>query len=197
MSLGLDGLARRYAMYMLREGLVLDVGCGDGFYAEQLERRGAEVVCLDPLESVLRRSRTMHAAVAVAEYLPFRSGSFDYVLAMFSVRDFLDKARGLFEMKRVARRGVVILDVFNPRNPLLRALFWAYVAAVAPLLGFLASGEARRWLLLYPTLRYMPTARIFERIGGKVVFKLARGVLAVGVLPSGKCGSREMREVSA
>ncbi|MEM0377266.1 MAG: methyltransferase domain-containing protein [Thermofilum sp.] len=183
MSMGLDSLARRHAL-SLPSGLVLDIGCGDGYYSRKLEERGAEVVCLDPLEDVLKEARTAHTVVAVAEYLPFRDGSFDFVLAMFSLRDFLDKPKGLWGMRKVSRKGAVVLDIFNPRSVLLRLLFWAYVAGVAPLLGFLASGVASRWRMLYPTLRYMPTAAALERGGGRTVLKLMGGILTVVFIPS-------------
>lgn len=183
MSLGLDSFARRYTL-AIPSGLVLDVGCGDGYYAKKLEERGSEVVCLDPLEIVVKRTHTTHVVVAVAEYLPFREGCFDFSVAMFSFRDFLDKARGLHEMRRVTRRGVLILDIFNPRDAFTRVIFWVYVKGLAPLLAFLASGVAGEWRLLYPTLTYMPSASIFTRIGGKVLAEFAKGVLALGFIPN-------------
>lgn len=194
MSLGLDSVARRYAL-SLPTGLILDIGCGDGYYSRELEERGAEVVCLDPLEDVVREARTTHTVVAVAEHLPFRERSFDFALAMFSVRDFLDKPKGLWCMRNVSRRGAIVLDIFNPKNPLLRLLFWAYVAGVAPLLGFLASGVASKWRLLYPTLRYMPTTTPLERVGSRTLLKLAGGILAVVFIPGALRGSRAAASV--
>lgn len=185
MSLGFDSFLRRRVLAMPK-GVVLDVGCGDGYYARLLEARGAEVVCLDPLAGHLSVKEVSHFVAGVAEHLPFRSRSVDYSLAMFSLRDFLDKAKGLHEMKRVSRRAVIILDIFNPRNPLARFLLWLYVAAVAPLLAFMASRTRSPWRLLLPTLMYMPSVDLLRRLHGKVPYCVAWCALAVVVLPAGE-----------
>lgn len=189
MSLGFDSLLRERVL-VLPKGVVLDVGCGDGYYARLLEARGAEVVCLDPLAERLKVRGVSHVVAGVAEHLPFRSGSVDYSLAMFSLRDFMDKARGLHELKRVSRRTVIILDVFNPRSLFARLLLWFYVAAVAPLLAFLASGIRSPWKLLLPTLAYMPSVNLLKRLHGKVLYCIAQCSLAVVVLPAGSSRSR-------
>lgn len=184
MSLGFDSFLRERVLALPR-GLVLDVGCGDGYYARLLEARGVEVVCLDPLAERLGVKGVSHVIASVAEYLPFRSGSVDYALAMFSFRDFLDKARGLNEMRRVSRRAVIILDIFNPSSLPARLLLWLYVAVVAPLLAFIASGTPNPWKLLLPTLAYMPTVNLFKRLRGRLLYCIARCALAVAVLPAG------------
>jgi SAM-dependent methyltransferase len=52
---------------------------------------------------------------AVAEALPLRSGSVDAAMAMSTVHQWPDLARGLAEMRRVARGPVVVLT-FEPRG---------------------------------------------------------------------------------
>jgi ubiquinone/menaquinone biosynthesis C-methylase UbiE len=54
--------------------------------------------------------------------LPFADGSFDYVMSSMFLHhlDEADAVRAMAEMKRVARRGVIIADLLRTR----RALVW-------------------------------------------------------------------------
>jgi len=183
MSLGFDSFLRERVL-ALPKGVVLDVGCGDGYYARLLEARGVEVICLDPLTEQLGVEGVSHVIAGVAEHLPLRSRSVDYSLAMFSLRDFLNKAKGLHEMRRVSRRAVIILDIFNPRSLPVRLLLWSYVAAAAPLLAFIASRTRNPWRLLLPTLTYMPSVNLLRRLHGRVLYCIAWCTLAAAVLPA-------------
>ncbi|MHB9302565.1 class I SAM-dependent methyltransferase [Thermofilum pendens] len=183
MSLGLDRKLRGI-VYNLARGRVLDVGCGDGYYSLPLLENAQEVVCVDPLARKGSESDPrLHVVKAIAEYLPLRSKSVEFSTAMFSFRDFLDKPRGLSEMKRASRIGVFIVEIFNP-STWFRPFLYAYVLFIAPLLAFLVSrGKGKGWRLLYPTIRIMPRASLFERMGGKVLVSKGFGSLAIVYLP--------------
>jgi SAM-dependent methyltransferase len=86
---------------------VVNVGAGAGSY-EPLERR---LVAVEP-SRVMIRQRDRSAAPAVrasASGLPFRDESFDASLAVLTIHHWPDLGRGLRELRRVARRRVVIL----------------------------------------------------------------------------------------
>jgi ubiquinone/menaquinone biosynthesis C-methylase UbiE len=92
---------------------VLDVGCGDGEFAVELEKRGAIVVGIDAsaemIEAAKSRSKSQNAdidfQVAMAEHLPFPAGDFDVVTAI-TILCFVDDAAPLFqEIARVLRPG--------------------------------------------------------------------------------------------
>jgi len=83
------------------QGRVLDVGCGDGFYREMIPE--AEYVGVDPLFWEGRPSFPFLAAMG--EALPFRSGAFDYVLAVTSLDHAQDPMQFLKEGKRVLKPG--------------------------------------------------------------------------------------------
>jgi len=90
------------------EGLVLDLGCGTGFVSSCLPE-GCRSVGLDISEGMLGRyaSHFGFAVLGDAEHLPFKDGSFDYVLSNFSLH-WTDLRRSVREAVRVARRGVGI-----------------------------------------------------------------------------------------
>jgi SAM-dependent methyltransferase len=101
----------------------LDLACGPGRHAAQLAARGARVVGLDlslPLLS-LARARTRGAVALVRgdmRRLPFRTGSFDIVVNLFtSFGYFADDAQHAAVIAGaralVGRGGVFVLDYLN------------------------------------------------------------------------------------
>lgn len=99
---------------------VVNVGAGTGSY----EPFGREVVAVEP-SAVMRAQREEHAAPCVgasAENLPFPDRCFDAAMAVSTVHHWLDPFAGLREMKRVARRVVVLTFDANEEGWLQR--FW-------------------------------------------------------------------------
>jgi SAM-dependent methyltransferase len=77
---------------------VLDLGCGHGWYTEQLRARGADVVGVDGSERLLAIAREryplctfVHADLAVG--LPDHLGAFDLVVALMVLMDLPDLSR--------------------------------------------------------------------------------------------------------
>ncbi len=81
---------------------VLNVGAGTGAY----EPPGLEVTAVEP-SAVMRARRTTPAIDAHAEHLPFPDETFDASMAVLSDHHWADRAKGLRELRRVARRSVV------------------------------------------------------------------------------------------
>jgi SAM-dependent methyltransferase len=87
---------------------VLNVGAGSGSY----EPADRDVVAVEP-SPVMRAQRPAGAAPAIdarAEALPFADGSFDATLAVLSDHHWEDRAGGLRELRRVARRRAVVFQ---------------------------------------------------------------------------------------
>jgi SAM-dependent methyltransferase len=85
---------------------VLNVGAGTGSY----EPPDREVLAVEP-SAVMRSQRLPDAApclAATAERLPFEDQSFDAAMAVATVHHWQDPIVGLREMRRVARRVVVL-----------------------------------------------------------------------------------------
>jgi SAM-dependent methyltransferase len=85
---------------------VVNVGAGAGSY----EPRDREVVAVEPSERMIAQRPSGSAPVvrALAEDLPFGDGAFDASMAVLSDHHWRDRARGLREMRRVARRRAVL-----------------------------------------------------------------------------------------
>ena len=87
---------------------VLNVGAGTGSY----EPREREVTAVEPSEVMIAQRPAGAAPVvrASAEALPFPDGSFDAAMAVLSDHHWPDREAGLRELRRVARRRVVIFQ---------------------------------------------------------------------------------------
>jgi SAM-dependent methyltransferase len=84
-----------------------NVGAGAGAY----EPKNRRVVAVEPSGTMLRQRAASAAPCiqAVAEHLPLRNDSVDAVLAVLTIHHWMDRAGGLAELRRVARRRVVVL----------------------------------------------------------------------------------------
>jgi SAM-dependent methyltransferase len=110
---------------------VLNVGAGAGNY-EPVDR---ELVAVEPSE-VMIAQRPRGAAPVVrgrAEELPFPDRSFDAVMAVLSDHHWSDRARGLQELRRVARGRVVLFNA----NPAEAELFWMTSEYLPEFLGLI------------------------------------------------------------
>lgn len=102
-------------------GGVINVGAGSGSY----ETAGT-VLAVEPSRVMLaqRPVGAAPAVQAVAERLPVRDGAVDTVMALLTVHHWSDPAAGIAELRRVARRRVVVLTwdqrVFRERFWLVR-----------------------------------------------------------------------------
>ena len=104
----------------------MNVGAGTGAY----EPTDREVVAVEPSPTMIAQRPPTAAPVleARAEQLPFADQSFDAALAVNTVQHWSEVEAGLRELRRVARRRVVIFL----RNPSSGPRFWLsdYVPAL-------------------------------------------------------------------
>ncbi len=111
-----------------RDKTVVDLGCGGGFMAEAMAKRGARVVGVDPATEALAAARH-HAAEeglaidyreGVGEVLPLDDASFDVVVSCDALEHVSDLAQVVAEVHRVLKPGGLFLfDTIN-RNALSR-----------------------------------------------------------------------------
>jgi SAM-dependent methyltransferase len=97
---------------------VLNVGAGAGAY----EPPDVELVAVEPSDVMVAQRPPGSAPVvrASAESLPFEDRSFDAAMAILSDHHWRDRAAGIRELRRVARRRVVLLNA----DPALFDRFW-------------------------------------------------------------------------
>jgi SAM-dependent methyltransferase len=86
---------------------VVNVGAGTGSY----EPRDLDVTAVEPSAVMIAQRPPGSAPVvqAFAEQLPFPDDSFDAAMAIVTIHHWRDLEAGLAEMRRVARRRVVVL----------------------------------------------------------------------------------------
>jgi SAM-dependent methyltransferase len=97
---------------------VVNVGAGTGAY----EPADREVLAVEPSATMIAQRPRGSAPVihATAEELPLEDDSFDAALAVNTVHHWLELPAGLRELRRVARRRIVIFL----RDPRRGASFW-------------------------------------------------------------------------
>ncbi|MFF8906622.1 methyltransferase domain-containing protein [Streptomyces olivaceoviridis] len=97
---------------------VLNVGAGGGSYEPP-----RTVLAVEPSQVMIsqRPAGAAPAVRAVAEHLPLRDGAVDAVMALLTVHHWADLAAGIRELRRVARRRVVVLT-WDQR--IFRERFW-------------------------------------------------------------------------
>jgi 2-polyprenyl-6-hydroxyphenyl methylase/3-demethylubiquinone-9 3-methyltransferase len=147
---------------------VLDLGCGGGFLAEALARRGAEVTGIDPSGGAIRAARAHAAGEGLAirydegsgEALPYPDASFDIVVSVDVLEHVADLPRVLDEVARVLKPGgVFCFDTIN-RNPLAR---FVVVTLAERVLGVLPRGTHDPALFVRPSeMRAMLAERGFR-----------------------------------
>lgn len=129
---------------------VVNVGAGTGSY----EPTGREVVAVEPSAVMIaqRLPGSPPAIQAAAEALPLADGSVDAAMAIFTDHHWSDRAAGIQELRRVARKRVVMLNVdpaWTERFWLTRDYLRSFIDLVpepsgARLLGERAARPARR-----------------------------------------------------
>jgi 2-polyprenyl-6-hydroxyphenyl methylase/3-demethylubiquinone-9 3-methyltransferase len=110
---------------------VLDLGCGGGFMAEALARRGAKIIGVDPSGPAIEAAREHAAAeglaidyrVGTAEAIPAPDQAFDCVVIVDVLEHLDDVGIALDEIRRVLKPGGLLLfDTLN-RNKLSAFVF--------------------------------------------------------------------------
>ncbi|MGP3989468.1 methyltransferase domain-containing protein [Streptomyces sp. 3N207] len=126
---------------------VVNVGAGSGSYEPP-----ETVLAVEPSQVMLaqRPPESAPAVQAVAEHLPLRDNAADAVMALLTVHHWADLAAGISELRRVARRRIVILtwdqDIFRERFWLVR--------------DYLPEAAA------FDDTRAVPTGRLADLLGG-------------------------------
>jgi len=97
--------------------------------------------------------------------LPFADAAFDAALCGFALRNFAALPPVFAELARVLRPGgrLGLLEVDEPKNPLVRAGHRPYSRRVVPRLGGWLSGDAQAYRSLPQAAVYLPDAATLAR----------------------------------
>jgi demethylmenaquinone methyltransferase/2-methoxy-6-polyprenyl-1,4-benzoquinol methylase len=173
LSFGLDRRWRVAAAEVanVRPGdTVLDLGTGTGDLGLLLRQRGADVVGIDLSHRMLiaasAKARSLLTVVEGTAYrLPFPDSTFQAVVSGFVLRNLDDLPAAFAEIARVLTPGgrVALVDITEPRNPILRRTFDEYFRVAAPALGRLV-GKADAYRYLVRSLAQLPTPDEVRRL---------------------------------
>lgn len=113
--------------------MLLDIGCGNGFFSEPLDKI-CRVTAVDYSEKMIERNPVPHKLLMDANRLAFQDMSFDVVFCHALLHHVEDMGTVLREMRRVSRKYVVVLEP-NRANPFM-FLFSALVKEERKALDF-------------------------------------------------------------
>jgi ubiquinone/menaquinone biosynthesis C-methylase UbiE len=120
---------------LIRQGIILDVGCGTGLVLDRLQTLGFNAFGVEPSLGMLREMKELGrkgGICATSGFLPFKSDSFDLVSAIVILHHISGKEeirRAISEMVRVVKpKGKILIWEHNLGNPywpvLMRKLPW-------------------------------------------------------------------------
>lgn len=107
----LNEACTRAILATVTEGTVLEVGSGRGYLAAKLHAQGLEVTACDIVVSpeLVQRFPGITFVENSMEHLPFPDASFDTVVTTHTLEHVQDLATSMAELRRVARRTLVIV----------------------------------------------------------------------------------------
>ena len=179
----------------------LDLCCGTGDLAFLFAERQVDVTGLDFSEAMLAVAEQRQRAKGKGQNLkfiqgdalalPFAAASFDIVTIGYGLRNLADCEGGLREMRRVLKPGgrLVVLEFGKPANALWRAVYYAHLRFIAPLLGKLFCGDAAAYGYILESLKNYPAqegvvallrglgfadVRVINLLGGAMSIHFAR-----------------------
>jgi demethylmenaquinone methyltransferase/2-methoxy-6-polyprenyl-1,4-benzoquinol methylase len=128
---------------------VLDVATGTGLVAQAIIEcgvRGDAIVGLDPSRGMLAENQRNHGFQLVqgfGERLPFRDGTFDFVVMGYALRHVADLAVLFAEFRRVLEPGgsVLILEITRPQSRLGCAALGFCMRRLFPAVARLTGGS--------------------------------------------------------
>jgi len=142
---------------------ILDAMCGMGETWRALQRRfpAARFAALDFAPHMAERARARNAVRHQGRFVVHErdmldnglpDAGFDVVLSAYGVKTFDAAQSGLFaqELARILRPGgrFAFIEVTQPANPLLRALYGLYIGAVVPALARVIVADAEEYRML-------------------------------------------------
>lgn len=142
--------------------VALDLCTGSGAMLSALAERAETVLGLDACLAMEKQGIRMGRLEGIgnafliqadAHSVPLRENSVDLVTVAFGVRNFSNLERGLAEIFRVLRPGgtVAILELGQPQNAALRAIFQFYSRLLMPAAGAVIAGDAAAYRYLFET----------------------------------------------
>ncbi|MDQ1287450.1 MAG: demethylmenaquinone methyltransferase [Actinomycetota bacterium] len=172
LSLGQDRRWRREvrrALDLHPGDRLLDLAAGTGTSSEPFADAGVETVACDFSLGMLRVGRDRRPDLGFvagdATRLPFADGTFDAVTISFGLRNVVDVATALSEMRRVTRSGgqLLICEFSHPTWRPWRVLYSGYLMRLLPVVARRTSSSPDSYVYLAESIRDWPDQRELAR----------------------------------
>jgi demethylmenaquinone methyltransferase/2-methoxy-6-polyprenyl-1,4-benzoquinol methylase len=172
---------------------ILDIAAGTGSSSRPLADKGAEVICLDFSEGMLKSGRKRHPDLTFVQgdalKLPFPDQEFDVTTISFGLRNTQDSAAALKEAHRVTKAGgkIVVAEFSHPTNSLFRVVYMRYLMRALPVIAKKVASNPEAYIYLAESIQAWPNqirlASIMESAGwSKVAWQnLTFGIVAVHI----------------
>src|ERR1035437_2999395 len=165
-----------------KNALVLDVACGTGDLAIELQRGAvAKVIgtdfCRPMLEIAQQKNGTGVGYIPYIEgdamVLPFADDSFDAVTIAFGLRNLPNYPSGLKELRRVLKPAgrLAILECSSPSLPGFREIYKLYFERILPHIGGVISGNRGAYTYLPNSVSKFPDKKTLAAMMGEAGFK--------------------------
>ncbi len=178
------------------EAVVLDVACGTGDLALELQKSGnARIIgtdfCRPMLEIAFDKNDKNTLKIPYVEAdgmnLSFADDTFDAVTIAFGLRNFSNWQNGLIELRRILKTGgkLVILEFSTPVLPGFRQLFQFYFSNILPRIGGAVSGSRGAYEYLPDSVSKFPDQKNLAKMMSETGFSgveyknLTGGVAAI------------------
>jgi ubiquinone/menaquinone biosynthesis C-methylase UbiE len=171
--------------YSPKPSLILDVGCGEGRLLKDIAKSKRSVIGIDPsrvllndakhLLSKLNKNCYVDLILAVGEYLPFRSGSFDAILCAATLEHLISPMKFLKEAKECLKKGGVICikqgyekRVKKPQIDHMRSFTYQEIIKLLDdsnltIIHIKQIGSRALWSLTYP-LQFIPLRKLWLKL---------------------------------
>jgi demethylmenaquinone methyltransferase / 2-methoxy-6-polyprenyl-1,4-benzoquinol methylase len=163
---------------------VLDLACGTGDLCRELSGAGLAPVGVDLSFGMLAAARTQVPLVhGDALALPVPTGAVDGITCGFALRNFASLPPFFAELGRVVRPGgrIALLEVAEPRNPVLRWGHGVYFGRVVPRIGGLLSDPAA-YRYLPRSVAYLPEPdEMLAQLASAGFVDVERRLLSTGI----------------
>jgi len=158
---------------------VLDICTGTGDIAIYLAKnvvKDGKVIGVDFSENMLeiaknkaKNLKNLDFVFADALNLPFKDGEFDACFISFGLRNLSDLKQGLLEMKRVTKKGglVVNIDTGKPKG-VLKIFHELFFFTIVPIIGRVFNGDSSPYKYLPQSTKNFPIADELVEIFGEL-----------------------------
>lgn len=102
-----------------KDGTYLDIGCGTGNYTNELQKKGFQLIGIDPSEKMLEearlKNRNVDWRVGKVEDLDLLDNSVDGIIGSLTIHHWIDLNKGFSELSRVLKpNGRIVIFTSTP-----------------------------------------------------------------------------------